>query len=104
MKNLIFMLLLAGSIGGVYAQNAEKKDKFSPDTPLFEELTNVKKKTDKFNLYLNMQGSLTPTSGMDFRKVILICTSSASKRKGISTTGCHTVTASASTARMMPTA
>ena len=45
-----------------------------------------------------------PTSGMDFRKVILICTSSASKRKGISTTGCHTVTASASTARMMPTA
>ena len=54
MKNLIFMLLLAGSIGGVYAQNAEKKDKFSPDTPLFEELTNVKKKTDKFNLYLNM--------------------------------------------------
>ena len=29
MKNLIFMLLLAGSIGGVYAQNAEKKDKFS---------------------------------------------------------------------------
>ena len=39
MKNLIFMLLLAGSIGGVYAQNAEKKDKFSPDTPLFEELT-----------------------------------------------------------------
>ena len=68
MKNLIFMLLLAGSIGGVYAQNAEKKDKFSPDTPLFEELTN------------------------------------ASKRKGISTTGCHTVTASASTARMMPTA
>ena len=33
MKNLIFMLLLAGSIGGVYAQNAEKKDKFSPDTP-----------------------------------------------------------------------
>ena len=57
MKNLIFMLLLAGSIGGVYAQKAEKKDKFSPDTPLFEELTNVKKKTDKFNLYLNMQGS-----------------------------------------------
>ena len=52
MKNLIFMLLLAGSIGGVYAQNAEKKDKFSPYTPLFEELTNVKKKTDKFNLYL----------------------------------------------------
>lgn len=28
------MLLLAGSIGGVYAQNAEKKDKFSPILPV----------------------------------------------------------------------
>ena len=51
------MLLLAGSIQGVYAQKTEKKDKFNPNTPLFEELTDVKKKTDKFNLYLNMQGS-----------------------------------------------
>ena len=51
MKKLMFMLLLAGSIQAVYAQ------KFSPNTPLFEELTDVKKKTDKFNLYLNMQGS-----------------------------------------------
>ena len=103
MKNLIFMLLLAGSIGGVYAQNAEKKDKFSPDTPLFEELTNVKKKTDKFNLYLNMQGSFDAHFRDGFQEGDL-CTSSASKRKGISTTGYHTVTASASTARMMPTA
>lgn len=104
MKNLIFMLLLAGSIGGVYAQNAEKKDKFSPDTPLFEELTNVKKKTDKFNLYLNMQGSFDAHFRDGFQEGDFNCTSSASKRKGISTTGCHTVTASASTARMMPTA
>ena len=50
MKKLILMLLLAGSIQGVYAQKTEKKDKFSPNTPLFEELTDVKKKTDKFNL------------------------------------------------------
>ena len=57
MKKWIFMLLLAGSIQGVYAQKTEKKDKFNPNTPLFEELTDVKKKTDKFNLYLNMQGS-----------------------------------------------
>ena len=56
MKKWIFMLLLAGSIQGVYAQKTEKKDKFNPNTPLFEELTDVKKKTDKFNLYLNMQG------------------------------------------------
>ena len=54
MKKWIFMLLLAGSIQGVYAQKTEKKDKFNPNTPLFEELTDVKKKTDKFNLYLNM--------------------------------------------------
>ena len=36
MKKLIFMLLLTGSIQGIYAQKAEKKDKFSPNTPLFE--------------------------------------------------------------------
>ena len=60
MKKWIFMLLLAGSIQGVYAQKTEKKDKFNPNTPLFEELTDVKKKTDKFNLYLNMLHSLTP--------------------------------------------
>ena len=57
MKKWIFMLLLAGSIQGIYAQKTEKKEKFNPNTPLFEELTDVKKKTDKFNLYLNMQGS-----------------------------------------------
>lgn len=57
MKELMFVLLLAGGIQGAYAQTAEKKDPFSPNTPLFEELTDIKKKTDKFNLYLNMQGS-----------------------------------------------
>lgn len=51
------MLLLSSSILGAYAQQKEKKDKFSPNTPLFEELTDIKKKTDKFNLFLNMQGS-----------------------------------------------
>ena len=49
MKKLMFMLLLAGSIQAMYAQ------KFSPNTPLFEELTDVKKKTDKFNLYATIQ-------------------------------------------------
>lgn len=57
MKKLMFMLLLAGSIQGVYAQKTETKDKFLGDKSLYEELTNVKKKSDKFNLYLNMQGS-----------------------------------------------
>ena len=49
MKKLMLMLLLAGSIQAIYAQTTEKKDKFSPNTPLFEKLTDVKKKTDKFN-------------------------------------------------------
>lgn len=40
-----------------YMLKNREKEKFNPNTPLFEELTDVKKKTDKFNLYLNMQGS-----------------------------------------------
>lgn len=50
------MLLILGSIQGVYAQRTEKSKKFMVDKTLFEELTDVKKKSDKFNLYLNMQG------------------------------------------------
>ena len=56
MKKLMFMLLILGSIHGVYAQRTEKSKKFMVDKTLFEELTDVKKKSDKFNLYLNMQG------------------------------------------------
>ena len=33
MKKWIFMLLLAGSIQGIYAQKTEKKDKFNQKTP-----------------------------------------------------------------------
>ena len=98
MKKWIFMLLLAGSIQGIYAQKTEKKEKFNPNTPLFEELTDVKKKTDKFN------GALTLISRMVFRRVTLICTSFVSKPKEISTTGCLTAIVSASTARTMQTA
>ena len=56
MKKLMFMLLILGCIQGVYAQRTEKSKKFMVDKTLFEELTDVKKKSDKFNLYLNMQG------------------------------------------------
>lgn len=56
MKKIMFMLLILGSIQGVYAQRTEKSKKFMVDKTLFEELTDVKKKSDKFNLYLNMQG------------------------------------------------
>ena len=104
MKKWIFMLLLAGSIQGVYAQKTEKKDKFNPNTPLFEELTDVKKKTDKFNLYLNMQGSFDAHFQNGFQEGDSICTSSVSKPKEISTTGFLTAIASASTARTMQTA
>lgn len=104
MKKWIFMLLLAGSIQGIYAQKTEKKEKFNPNTPLFEELTDVKKKTDKFNLYLNMQGSFDAHFQNGFRRVTLICTSFVSKPKEISTTGCLTAIVSASTARTMQTA
>ena len=52
----MFILLILGSIQGVYAQKTEKNKKFMVDKTLFEELTDVKKKSDKFNLYLNMQG------------------------------------------------
>ncbi len=46
-----------GQHTGSICSKTEKKEKFNPNTPLFEELTDVKKNTDKFNLYLNMQGS-----------------------------------------------
>ncbi|MEG0039501.1 MAG: porin [Bacteroides sp.] len=55
MKKIIFVLLLAGSIHNLYAQNTGQKSEFMSNKTLFEELTDVKKKTDKFNLYLNMQ-------------------------------------------------
>ena len=64
MKKLMFMLLILGSIQGVYAQRTEKSKKFMVDKTLFEELTDVKKKSDKFNLYLN----LMQTSETDSKK------------------------------------
>ena len=48
MKKLFVLLLLALCVIGVNAQ--EEKS-------LFEQLSGVKKKTDKFNLYMNMNGS-----------------------------------------------
>ena len=46
MKKLMFMLLILGSIQGVYAQRTEKSKKFMVDKTLFEELTDVKMKAD----------------------------------------------------------
>ena len=51
MKKLLAILLFAGCIQGIEAQNNES------EKTLFEEITGIKSKTDKFNLYLNMNGS-----------------------------------------------
>lgn len=104
MKKWIFMLLLAGSIQGVYAQKTEKKDKFNPNTPLFEELTDVKKKTDKFNLYLNMQGSFDAHFQNGFQEGDFNMHQLRIEAKEISTTGFLTAIVNASTARTMQTA
>lgn len=67
MKKLLAMLLLAGCVQGVSAQDNEK---FLENKTLFEEITGIKKKTDKFNLYLNMNGSfdVSNESGVDENK------------------------------------
>lgn len=57
MRKLMFLLLLVGLLPYANAQQKVEKKGFMEDKTLFEELTNVKKKTDKFNLFLNMQGS-----------------------------------------------
>lgn len=57
MKKLLAILLLAGCVQGVDAQtNVSEKT-------LFEEITGIKKKTDKFNLYLNMNASFDAMDG-----------------------------------------
>ena len=57
MRKLMFLLLLVGLLPYANAQQKVEKKGFMDDKTLFEELTNMKKKTDKFNLFLNMQGS-----------------------------------------------
>ena len=67
-KKLTFILLAASCMQSMYSQNTEKNEKFLENKTLFEELTNVKKKQDKFNLFLNMQGSSMPISAMVLKK------------------------------------
>ena len=57
MKKWIFMLLLAGSIQGIYAQKTEKKKKLNPNTTQIEELSDVKIKTFFFFFFFFLQGS-----------------------------------------------
>ena len=51
MKKLLAILLLAGCVQGVSAQST------AAEKSLFEEVTGLKSKSDKFNLYMNMNGS-----------------------------------------------
>ena len=51
MKKLLAILLLAGCVQGVSAQST------ATENSLFEEVTGLKAKSDKFNLYMNMNGS-----------------------------------------------
>lgn len=62
MRKLILISLLAGVLSAVNAQETPGKNGFndgfmSDDKTLFEQITKIQKRTDKFNLYLNMQGS-----------------------------------------------
>ena len=57
MKKLLAILLLAGCVQGVAAQNN------GDEKSLFEEVTGIKAKTDKFNLYLNMNTSFDAMDG-----------------------------------------
>ena len=51
MKKFLAILLLAGCVSGVEAQNNAN------EKTLFEEVSGLKKKSDKFNFFLNMNGS-----------------------------------------------
>ncbi|MBQ8760465.1 MAG: hypothetical protein IJZ06_03465 [Bacteroidales bacterium] len=55
MKKLLTLLIIAFCVIGANAQELSLAK--SPNTSLFEELSGVKKKTDKFNFYMNMNGS-----------------------------------------------
>jgi len=57
MKKLLAILLLAIGAKGVSAQNN------GGEKTLFEEITGIKKKTDKFNFYLNMNTSFDAMDG-----------------------------------------
>ncbi|MBO5698842.1 MAG: hypothetical protein J6R79_02405, partial [Bacteroidaceae bacterium] len=55
MKRLFTLLIIALCVVGVNAQELNVSP--TKSTSLYEELSGVKKKTDKFNLYMNMNGS-----------------------------------------------
>lgn len=65
LKKLLAFLFLAASLQGINAQESEKD---YGQQNLFEEITGIKKKTDKFNLYLHMNGSFDANFGDGFQQ------------------------------------
>ena len=67
MKRLFTLLLLAFCVIGVNAQQAVP----TQSKTVYEELSGIKKKTDRFNLYMNMNGSfdaMFDDAGFDYGK------------------------------------
>ena len=67
MKKLFTLFVIAFCVIGVNAQQAN----FTQSKTVFEELSGIKKKTDKFNLYMNMNGSFDAMfndAGFDYGK------------------------------------
>lgn len=67
MKRLLTLLVIALCVININAQELTQ----SKGSSLFEELSGVKKKTDKFNLYMNMNGSFDAVfnnDGFDYGK------------------------------------
>ena len=58
MKKILAILLLAGCVQGVSAQSTAN------EKSLYEEVTGLKEKSDKFNFYLNMNGSFDAVDGV----------------------------------------
>ena len=69
MKKLLTSLIVALCVIGANAQELSLSK--GSNTSLFEEVSGIKKKTDKFNLYMNMNGSFDAMfndSGFDYGK------------------------------------
>ena len=58
MKKILAILLFAGCVQGVSAQSTAN------EKSLYEEVTGLKQKSDKFNFYLNMNGSFDAVEGV----------------------------------------
>ena len=69
MKKLLTLLIVALCVIGANAQELSLSK--GSNTSLFEEVSGIKKKTDKFNLYMNMNGSFDAMfndNGFDYGK------------------------------------